>query len=130
MASVPSTPLQLEIAHVLFMDLVGYSRLSLGDQAVAQEKLRGAARGTEQFRRAEARDELICLPRGDGMALVFLRNPVAPVQCAEEIARSLRDDPKMRLRMGVHSGPVCLVENINADRDLAGSGINLAERVM
>jgi class 3 adenylate cyclase len=99
----------LEIAHVLFMDIVGYSKLLINEQAELLQELNRIVRNTNQFRNAEAASELIRLPSGDGMALVFLRSAEAPVQCAIEISQALRSSSEIRLRMGVHSGPVQLI---------------------
>jgi len=96
----------LEIAHVLFMDIVGFSKLLINEQAEVLQELNRIVRSTDQFRKAEAAEELIRLPTGDGMVLVFLHSPEAPVQCAVEISRALRNYPQLRLRMGIHSGPV------------------------
>jgi class 3 adenylate cyclase len=129
MLQLPSLA-QLEVAHVLFMDLVGYSRLPMAQQPGALKELEGIARDTPAFRRAEASADLLCLPTGDGMALVFFRNPVAAVECAMEIGQALRSCPHLPLRMGLHSGPVYRVEDINANRNVSGGGINIAQRVM
>ena len=120
----------LEIAHVLFMDIVGYSKLLINEQAELLQELNRIVRNTSQFRSAEAAGELIRLPTGDGMALVFLRRAEAPVQCAIEISHALRSSPELRLRMGVHSGPVNQVTDVNDRSNLAGAGINIAQRVM
>jgi class 3 adenylate cyclase len=131
MTSDPSATARAEIAHVLFMDIVGYSRLSrLEDQTRILEQLQALVRETPEFRRAEPGGELIPLPTGDGMALVFFRHPEAPVRCAMEVARAVRSLPELQLRMGVHSGPVYRVEDIRANKNVAGSGINVAQRVM
>ncbi len=98
--------IQLEIAHVLFIDIVGYSKLLINDQHAAVEELTRIVRASEQFRRAEAANRLTRIPTGDGMALVFYTNPEAPVQCAVEISRALKEHPRLQLRMGIHSGPV------------------------
>src|SRR5215212_5056999 len=121
---------ELQIAHVLYMDLVGYSVLHLDEQAACRRDLQLLVRGSAEFRRAEAQGELICSPSGDGMALVFLRDPEAPVQCALEIARTLPLYPRIRLRMGIHTGPVLRVEEINATAGFSGAGMNMAQRVM
>jgi DNA-binding SARP family transcriptional activator len=126
----PIRSLQLEIAHVLFVDLVEYSRLPMVEQTRQLAQLQRRLRETAEFCRAEASGELICLPTGDGMALVFFRDPVAPVQCAMELARLLASLPEMRLRMGIHTGPVYRVDDINANKNVSGGGINIAERVM
>jgi len=121
---------ELEIAHVLFMDLVGYSRLPMEEQRRQLAELQELVRGSETFQRADASGELLCLPTGDGMALVFFRDPVAPLECALEIGREVRARPYLRLRMGLHSGPVYRVADINASLNVSGGGINLAQRVM
>ncbi len=123
------TKLRLEIAHVLFIDIVGYSKLRTTGQSAHIEKLRKIVRGTDQFRTAEAEGKLLRLPTGDGGALVF-RNLEAPVLCAVEIANSLRDHPELRVRMGIHSGPVNEVTDLNEQANIAGAGINIAQRVM
>lgn len=120
----------LEVAHVLFMDIVGYSKLSMDVQQRALRQLQKVVRGTADFSRAQGNDELIRLPTGDGMALVFFGDPEAPVRCALEVSRALRDQPDVRLRMGIHTGPVYRLADINANRNVAGGGINLAQRVM
>ena len=98
--------IQLEIAHVLFIDIVGYSKLSISDQHAAVEELTRIVRGSEQFQRAEAASRLTRIPTGDGMALAFYTSPEAPVRCAVEISRTLKQQPRLQLRMGIHSGPV------------------------
>jgi class 3 adenylate cyclase len=120
----------LEMAHVLFMDIVAYSRLPMDEQTRLISKLQQIVRGTAEFARAQKRRQLLRLPTGDGMALVFFANAEAPVRCAIEISRSLRDNSELKLRMGVHTGPVQRVEDINANRNVAGGGINIAQRVM
>ena len=122
--------IQLEIAHVLFIDIVGYSKLSINDQRAAIEELNQVVRASEQFQKAEAADRLIKIPTGDGMALVFYTSPEAPVQCAVEISRALKEHPRLQLRMGVHSGPVSGVIDVNGQANLAGAGLNMAQRVM
>src|SRR3989440_4444146 len=122
--------IQLEIAHVLFIDIVGYSKLSIDDQHAAIEELTKIVRASEQFQRAEAANRLIRIPTGDGMVLVFYTNPEAPAQCAVEISRALREHPRLQLRMGIHSGPVSGVVDVNERTNVAGAGINLAQRVM
>jgi TolB-like protein/Tfp pilus assembly protein PilF len=112
------------------MDLVGYSRLFINDQRAAQQQLTEIVRSTEQFRAAEAAHKLIRLPVGDGMALVFLNSPEAPVQCALEISRALKRHPEIQLRMGIHSGPINEVRDVNDRMNIAGAGINIAQRVM
>ena len=122
--------IQLEIAHVLFIDVVGYSKLSISDQHAAVEELTRIVRGSEQFQRAEAASRLTRIPTGDGMVLVFYTSPEAPVRCAVEISRALKQQPRLQLRMGIHSGPVGEVVDVNERANLAGTGINMAKRVM
>jgi TolB-like protein/class 3 adenylate cyclase/Tfp pilus assembly protein PilF len=121
---------RLEIAHVLFIDIVGYSKLRINEQSAQIEKLREIVRGSEQFRTAEAEGKLLRLPTGDGGALAFRDGPEAPVLCAEEIARALKNHPEIRVRMGIHSGPVNEVTDLNEQANIAGAGINVAQRVM
>jgi eukaryotic-like serine/threonine-protein kinase len=120
----------LEMAHVLFTDIVAYSRLPMDQQQQTLLHLQEAVRATKEFGRAQSRDELIRLPTGDGMALVFFGDVEAPVRCALELHRILQQWPEIRLRMGIHTGPVYRVEDINAARNVAGGGINIAQRVM
>ncbi len=122
--------IDLEIAHVLFVDIVGYSKLLINDQRRLLEVLNHLVRGTEQFRVAEQNGRLISIPTGDGMALVFHQSPEAPVECALELARANHAHPELRLRMGVHSGPVGGVIDVNGRANIAGAGINMAQRVM
>ena len=121
---------RLEIAHVLFTDIVGYSRLPIDEQTRLLRLLQEIVRSTREFREAQVKDQLISLPTGDGMALVFFGSPEDPAECAVEIGRALREQPELKLRMGVHSGPVYCVADINASRNVAGGGINTAQRVM
>ena len=128
---VESEPdVRMEIGHVLFMDLVGYSKLLINDQRELQEKLTQIVREAEQVRAAEAAGKLIRLPSGDGMALVFLNSPEAPVQCALEISRAAKRHPEIQLRMGSHSGPIKQLKEVNDQTNIAGAGINIAQRVM
>src|SRR6266536_1262259 len=120
----------LEIAHVLFIDVVGYSKLLVNEQRDVVERLNQLVRKTPQFRKSEAVGKLIRIPVGDGMALVFFQTPEEPAQCAMEIARALKNHPQIRLRMGVHSGPVDQVKDVNDRLKIAGAGINTAQRVM
>src|SRR3954453_21874678 len=122
--------IQLEIAHVLFIDIIGYSKLSINDQHAAVEELNQMVRASEQFQRAEGANRLIRIPTGDGMVLVFYTSPEAPAQCAVEISRALKEHPRLELRMGVHSGPVSGVIDVNRHANLAGAGLNIAQRVM
>src|SRR5436309_11345651 len=121
---------QLEIAHVLFIDIVGYSKLSVNDQHAAVEELNQIVRAAEQFQRAEAARRLLKIPTGDGMVLVFYTSPEAPAQCAVEVSRALKEHPRLHLRMGIHSGPVSGVVDVTERANLAGAGINIAIRVM
>src|SRR6266481_3044408 len=121
---------QLQIGHVLFMDLVGYSTLLLDEQRQYQEQLTEIVRSTEQVRIAKEAGKLIRLPVGDGMALVFFNSPEAPVRCAVEISKKLKEYPQLKLRMGIHSGPINEVRDVNDRTNVAGAGINLARRVM
>src|SRR4026209_1487284 len=122
--------IQLEIAHVLFVDIVGYSKLSVNEQHAAVEELNQIVRATEQFQKAEAADRLLKIATGDGMALVFYTSPEAPAQCAVEISRARKEHSRLQLRMGIHSGPVSGVVDVNNRPNLAGAGINIAQRVM
>src|SRR5215468_5175437 len=122
--------IQLEIAHVLFIDIVGYSKLSINEQHAAVEELNQIVRASEQFQRAEAASRLLKIPTGDGIALVFYTGPEAPAQCAVEISRALKQHPHLQLRMGIHSGPVGGVLDVNERANLAGAGLNMAQRVM
>jgi TolB-like protein len=119
----------LEIGHVLFMDIVGFSKLLVDQQTECSRRLNQIVRNTDQFRAAEAAGRLIRLPTGDGMALIFLTSPEAPARCAMEISRAVKD-ASFGLRIGIHSGPVNKVPDVNDRSNLAGTGINLAERVM
>src|SRR5438045_1635485 len=122
--------IQLEIGHVLFMDIVGYSNLSVNEQHAAVEELNEIVRASEQFQLAEAAGRLLKIATGDGIALVFYTSPEAPAQCAIEIGSARRAHPRLQLRMGVHSGPVSGVIDVNGQPNLAGAGLNLAQRVM
>src|SRR5438445_9788398 len=130
MAGEGKKEIQLEIGHVLFIDLVGYSKFSINDQHAAVEQLNRVVRASEQFQQTETASRLLKIPTGDGMALVFYSTPEAPVQCALEISRSLKRYPQLQVRMGIHSGPVSVVMDANERANLAGAGINIAQRVM
>src|SRR5438034_1930390 len=121
---------RLQIGHVLFIDIVGYSKLLVNEQAGLLRERHQLVSGTREFREAEAEGKLIRLPTGDGMALVFRTDPEAPAQCALEIARALKEHPRIALRMGIHSGPVNEVVDVNQRQNIAGAGINMAQRVM
>jgi class 3 adenylate cyclase len=122
--------IRLEIGHVLFIDIVGYSKLLISEQSDHFQKLKEIVRGTEQFRLAEAEGKLLRLPTGDGGALVFRNHPEAPVLCAMEISKELKKHPELKVRMGVHSGPVNEITDLNEQANIAGAGINVAQRVM
>src|SRR6266550_556446 len=122
--------IQLEIAHILFIDIVGYSKLSSNDQHAAVEELNQIARASGESQRAEATGRLIKIPTGDGMSLVFYTSPEAPAQCAVEISRALKEHPRLQVRMGIHSGPVSGVVDVTERANLTGAGINMAKRVM
>src|SRR5215468_3220490 len=118
------------IAHVLFIDIVGYSKLLTNEQKARLELLKNIVRGTEQFQRAKAEEKLLGLPTGDGGALVFRNDHEAPALCAMEISRELRNHPELQVRMGIHSGPVNEISDLNQQANVAGAGINIAQRVM
>src|SRR5216110_2514548 len=122
--------LHLEVAHVLFMDVVGFSKLLINDESEILEQLNQLVRDTPHFREAEAAGKLIRLATGDGMALVFFNSPEAPVECALEISKALQSYPQIQLRMGVHSGPVNAVSDVNDRSNVTGAVINMAQRVM
>jgi adenylate cyclase len=130
MPSELSLDVKFEIGHVLFIDIVGYSKLLINEQSEQLQKLKEIVRATEQFRLAEAEGKLLRLPTGDGGALVFRTSPEAPVLCALEISKQLKRHPELRVRMGIHSGPVNEVTDLNEQANIAGAGINIAQRVM
>lgn len=130
MAAETKKEIELEIGHVLFIDIVGYSKLLIHEQLEHLEKLREIARATETFRAAQREGKLMRLPTGDGGALVFRTSPEEPVKCAIEIALELKKRPELRVRMGIHSGPVKEVTDLSEQGNIAGSGINIAQRVM
>src|SRR5580704_6945250 len=121
---------KFEIGHVLFIDIVGYSKLLINEQTEQIQKLKEIVRGTEQVRLAEAEGKLLRLPTGDGGALVFRNTLEAPVLCALEISQELKNHPELHVRMGIHSGPVNEVVDLNEQSNIAGAGINIAQRVM
>src|SRR5437870_6414810 len=127
--SAPSD-VKFEIGHVLFIDIVGYSKLLINEQSEQIQKLKQIVRATKQFRIAEAEGKLLRLPTGDGGAVVFRTSPEAPVLCALEISKELKKHPEFRVRMGIHSGPVNEVTDLNEQANIAGAGINMAQRVM
>src|ERR1700730_9942813 len=122
--------LRLEIGHVLFIDIIGYSKMLITEQSELLRKLTEIVRETEQFRTADADGKLVRLPTGDGMALVFRNSPDAPVQCALELSKKLKAHAELSVRMGIHSGPVNEVADVNERTNIAGAGINIAQRVM
>jgi class 3 adenylate cyclase len=129
--SADSSPdLQLEIAHILLVDVVGYSKLLVNEQIELLQELNQIVRSTECFRAAESTGTLTRVPTGDGMALLFSRSPEEPAQCALEISQALKEYPHIQLRMGVHSGPVNKVTDVNDRTNIAGAGVNIAQRVM
>src|SRR5947208_7861406 len=132
MAANPTAESQvhLETAHILFLDVVGYSRLLVNEQREVVQQLNEIVRAAPQFRQSSAAGKLIRITTGDGMALVFFQSPEEPVHCAMEIAKALKSYPHIRLRMGVHSGPVDQVTDVNDQVNVAGVGINFAQRVM
>jgi len=130
MSSVQEPHLHLEVGHILFLDIVGYSKLLVDEQKELVQELNQIVRETEQFRAAEAGGKLTRLPTGDGMVLVFTNNPEAPVECALEISKALQTHPRLKVRMGIHSGPVNPFADVNDQSNLAGAGINVAQRVM
>jgi TolB-like protein/class 3 adenylate cyclase len=130
MAAEVKKEIELEIAHVLFLDLVGYSKLSVNEQHAQVEELNEIVRLCEQFRKAEAASRLLKIPTGDGMALVFYKSPEEPAQCAVEISRALKDNARLQVRMGIHSGPVSGVVDVTERTNVAGAGVNMAKRVM
>jgi len=130
MPSEPFSEVKLAIGHVLFIDIVGYSKLLITEQSDQLQTLRQIVRGTEQFKKAEAEGKLLRLPTGDGGALVFRNSPEAPVLCALEISKALNSHPELKVRMGIHSGPVNEITDLNEQANIAGAGINIAQRVM
>ncbi|HEY6155005.1 MAG TPA: tetratricopeptide repeat protein [Candidatus Udaeobacter sp.] len=130
MSSNSPAELKFDIGHVLFIDIVGYSKLLLAEQSNQMQTLREIVRGTEQFKKAEAEGKLLRLPTGDGGALVFRNSLEAPVLCALEISKALKSYPELKVRMGIHSGPVNEITDLNEQANIAGVGINMAQRVM
>src|SRR5437899_6673040 len=130
MAAEITKEIELEIAHVLFTDIVGYSKLPILQQRAVVERLNEIVRGTDEFQAAEMAGRLIKIPTGDGITLVFYHSPEAPVECALEISRALKKHPELQLRMGIHSGPVSGIIDATGKANVAGAGINIAQRVM
>src|SRR5712675_2258543 len=130
MAAEIEKAIELEIAHVLFTDVVGYSKLPIHQQRAVVDRLNEIVRDTDEFQAAETAGRLLTIPTGDGITLVFYHSPEAPVECALEISRALKKHPELQLRMGVHSGPVSGVIDATGRANVAGPGINVAQRVM
>src|SRR2546427_11166585 len=130
MPSEHSADVKFEIGHVLFIDIIGYSKLLINEQSEQIQTLRKIVRGAEQFRLAEAEGKLVRLPTGDGAALVCRTNVEAPAWCALEISKELKNPSDLHVRMGIHSGPVNEVVDLNEQANIAGAGINMAQRVM
>src|SRR5437899_9497215 len=122
--------IELEIAHVLLIDVVGYSKLLVDEEIEFLQELNQIVRSSQSFRAAETTGKLIRVPAGDGMALLFFHSPEEPVRCALEISKALQDHPHIQVRMGIHSGPVNRVKDVNDKTNFAGSGINVAQRVL
>src|SRR5205823_8742261 len=129
MPSEQPSELKFEIGHVLFIDIVGYSKLNITEQSERLQKLKEIVWATDQFRQAQAEGKLLRLPTGDGGALVFRNNPEAPALCAMEISKELKRHPELQVRMGIHSGPVNEITDLNAQANIAGAGINIAQRI-
>src|SRR3979411_2345968 len=125
-----TSEVKFEIGHVLFIDIVGYSKLLINDQREQIQTLKKILPGTDQCRIAEAEGKLLRLPTGEGGALVFRNSPEAPVLCALEVGKELKNHPELHVRMGIHSGPVKEVTDLNEQANIAGAGINIAQRVM
>src|SRR5215510_32936 len=130
MAAEVKKEIELEIAHVLFTDIVGYSKLPINQQRAVVERLNEIVRGTDEFQAAKTAGRLVTIPTGDGITLAFYHSPEAPVECALQISRALKKHPELQLRMGVHSGPVSGVIDATGKPNVAGAGINTAQRVM
>jgi TolB-like protein/Flp pilus assembly protein TadD len=121
--------LRLEIRHILFIDIVGYSKLLIEEQKEHLGQLTSIVLATAQVRDSTG-EQLVRLPTGDGMALVFHHSPEEPARCALEIAEALLKHPELPVRMGIHSGPVSEVTDVSGRTNIAGAGINMAQRVM
>src|SRR4026209_1086682 len=130
MAAEIKKEIELEIAHVLFTDIVGYAKLPINQQRALVERLNEIVRGTDEYQAAETPGRLITIPTGDGIGLVVYDSPETPAECALEISRALKKLPELQLRMGVHSGPVSGVIDATGKANVAGAGINIAQRVM
>src|SRR6266478_524083 len=130
MAADSEPDVQLEIGHVLFLDVVGYSKLLINEQRERLQTLNEIVRSTAQFRASDASGMLVRIPTGDGMALIFRDSLESPVRCALEISQTIKSHPEIQVRMGIHSGPVSEVTDVNERANIAGAGINIAQRVM
>ena len=130
MSTEQQSALRLEIGHVLLIDIVGYSKMLIDEESRFLRELSEIVRSTEQYRSADADGKLLRLPTGDGMALVFRDNPEAPAKCALEISAALKSHPELKVRMGIHCGPVSEVADVTERVNIAGAGINIAQRVM
>src|ERR1700757_3818322 len=130
MAEAPKTNVRLEIAHVLFIDIVGYSARPTDEQRDLIDQLNQAVRSSDEFSRAAAAGRLKKIPTGDGMALIFQDSPEQPMECAVEVSRVLKHYPDLPVRMGVHSGPVSAVTDVDGRVNAAGVCINGAQRLM
>src|ERR1051326_791018 len=129
--STDSEPeVRLQIAHVLFLDLVGYSKLLINEQRGRLQTLNQVVRNTKQFCASDANGMLVPIPTGEGRALIFRHSLESPIQCALEISQALKSHPEIQVRMGIHSGPVSEVKDVNEQANIAGAGINIAQRVM
>src|SRR6516165_4130360 len=130
MSTEPESDLQLVIGHVLLIDIVGYSKLLITEQRERLQALNEIVRDTAQFRASDAKGMLVRIPTGDGMALIFRDSVEAPLRCAVEISEANKTHPEIHLRMGIHSGPVSEVRDVNEQKNIAGAGIDIAQRVM
>src|SRR2546422_4526551 len=130
MAADSEPDVQLEIGHVLFLDVVGYSKLLINEQRGRLQTLNESVRSTAQFRASDASGMLVRMPTGDWMALMFRDSLESPVRCALEISQTIKRQPEIQVRMGIHSGPVSEVTDVNERANIAGAGINMAQRVM
>src|SRR5215469_10702742 len=130
MYAPPEPDLQLEIGHVLLVDMVGYSKLLITEQRERLQTFNEIVRNAAQFRSSDVNGMLVRIPTGDGMALIFRDNVEAPLRCAVEISQAVKTHPEIHLRMGIHSGPVSEVRDVNERTNIAGAGIDFAQRVM
>jgi len=119
-----------EAAHILFVDIVSYSLLPMEEQNKTIDWLQNLVKALPDFQRAIGSKEMISLATGDGLALVFIRDLEAPARCAQQLSLQISSCPGLDLRMGIHTGPVYHRADINENRNISGSGINIAQRVM